>query len=97
MNNPMHQYMLEATQLVSSLAEKSLGVMVDAMMCMSQQCALARKFWAALGGVLPASHPSLLVSTGEATPGVLCASLGSSVQERHEHTGESSVKGHKDD
>ncbi|KAK4826148.1 hypothetical protein QYF61_005721 [Mycteria americana] len=41
MNKPMHQYMLRVTQLESSLAEKALGVMVDATLNISQQRALA--------------------------------------------------------
>ncbi|GAB0206125.1 mitochondrial enolase superfamily member 1 [Grus japonensis] len=39
-NDPRHQYMLRATQLESSLAEKALGVLVDTKLNMNQQCAL---------------------------------------------------------
>jgi len=42
-NNPMHQYMLRATQLESSLAEKDLGVLVDTRLNMSQKHVLAAK------------------------------------------------------
>ena len=42
-NNPMHRYMLGATQLEISLAEKGLGILVDTKLNMSQQCALAAK------------------------------------------------------
>ena len=41
--NPMHQYMLWATQLESSFAEKDLGVLVAIKLNTHQQCALAAK------------------------------------------------------
>lgn len=41
-NNPEHQYMLGATQMESSLAEKDLlYILVDTRLNFSQQCALA--------------------------------------------------------
>ncbi|KAK4821756.1 hypothetical protein QYF61_000817 [Mycteria americana] len=39
-NNPMHQYMLGATQLQNSFAENDLGFLVDTKFNRSQQCAL---------------------------------------------------------
>ncbi|GAB0183536.1 mitochondrial enolase superfamily member 1 [Grus japonensis] len=48
-NNPMHQYMLGATQLESRCAEKDLEVLVDNKLSMSQQCALVAK---AANGIL---------------------------------------------
>ena len=42
-NNPMHQYMLGAVQLESSLAEKDLGVLVDIKLAVGQQWAPAAK------------------------------------------------------
>ncbi|KAK4828911.1 hypothetical protein QYF61_001469 [Mycteria americana] len=41
--NPVHQYMLEATQVESSFAEKDLGVLVNTKFNMNQQCALVAK------------------------------------------------------
>lgn len=39
----MHQYLLGVTQLESSFIEKSLGVLVDTKLKMSQQCVFAIK------------------------------------------------------
>ncbi|PKU46006.1 hypothetical protein llap_3707 [Limosa lapponica baueri] len=75
-NNPIHQYMLAATQLESSLAEKDLGVLVDTKLNMSQKGALgAKKENVILDCVRQSSASrSPLLSTGEATLGVLCCS-----------------------
>ena len=40
-NNPRHQYMLGATHLESSFAEKDLRILVDKKLTWIQQCALA--------------------------------------------------------
>ena len=49
-NNPKQQYMLRATQLEKSLAEKDLGVLVDTELNMSHQCDLdARRTNGTLG------------------------------------------------
>ncbi|KAK4828615.1 hypothetical protein QYF61_000067 [Mycteria americana] len=100
----MHQYMVGATQLGSSLAEKDLGVLVDTKLNMSQQCAfVANKANGILGcirrSVASGSREMILplLSSVKAASGVLCPVLSSSVQERYRHTGESPIAGHKDD
>ncbi|KAK4832897.1 LOW QUALITY PROTEIN: hypothetical protein QYF61_026447 [Mycteria americana] len=101
-NDPRHQHRLGANQLESSLAEKDLGVL-DTRLNMSQYCALAAKkangiLGCIRGSVASRSREGILpLCSALATPGVLCPVLGSPVQERHGHTGESPAKGHEDD
>lgn len=74
----MHQYMLWANWLGSSLAEKDLGVLVDTKLSVSQQCALATKNANSLLGCIRKnivsrsrkSDYSPLFSPGETTSGV---------------------------
>ena len=53
-NNPRHRYMLGATQLEGSLADKDMGVLVVTKLNKSQQHALVS--WAALDKALPAGQ-----------------------------------------
>ncbi|KAK4811344.1 LOW QUALITY PROTEIN: hypothetical protein QYF61_027573, partial [Mycteria americana] len=97
-NNPMHQYMLGADQLESSLAEKALGVLLLSKLTMSQQCAIVAKKANGILGCIRQSIASrsreviLLLYSALATPRLLCPVLDSPVQERHGHTGESSTR-----
>lgn len=99
-NNAMHQYMLGAIQLESSLAEKDSGVLMDTKLNMSKKHALAAKKGKWHPGLQQdrcykqdkVSDSSLLLSTDRATPGVLCLVLDSSAQERQVHTGETPMK-----
>ncbi|PKU33293.1 hypothetical protein llap_16403 [Limosa lapponica baueri] len=70
-NNPMRQYMLEADQLESSLAEKDLGVLVDTKLNMRQQCAPVAK---AANGILGCIRQSI-VSRSKEVILTLCSAL----------------------
>ena len=65
---------------------RDLGVMVDVKLDMSQHCALtAQKANHILGcgQQVQRSDPAPLLCTGEASPGVLCPDMESSVQKGH--------------
>ncbi|PKU39972.1 rna-directed dna polymerase from mobile element jockey- hypothetical protein [Limosa lapponica baueri] len=100
--NPMHQYMLGAAQLESSLAEKDPGVLMDTKLNISQCVPLLLRrlmiSWAALDKnfqQVEGRDPSPLLSPGEVTPGNLI--LGFPIQKRHGYTEESPTKAHKGD
>ncbi|GAB0177745.1 mitochondrial enolase superfamily member 1 [Grus japonensis] len=95
-NKLMHQNVLGATQLESSLAEKDVRNLVDTKLNMRWQYGLATEkvvvSWAALKYCyqVKGDDPSPLLSTGEATPGVLCPVLLSPVRERWHYSSKSS-------
>ena len=88
--------------LEETSVEKDLGVLMDDRLAMSQQCALVvRKASGILGcikrSVASRSRKAVLpICTGEATSGILCAVLGSLVQERQGSSRESTAEGCKD-
>lgn len=99
-NNFVHWLGLALT--VCSFAEKVLGILVDNKLNMSQPCALEKKVANNSPGRIQKSIASRL---GEVIPlysglvrpsGELCLVWGSSVREKHRHTGLSVAEGHKD-
>lgn len=82
MNKTMHQYMLGANKLQSSLSEKDMGVLLNNKLTVNQQCALvAKKDQQHLGWVrkkvtsdLKSDNSSFVFSTGEATS-VCCVQI----------------------
>ena len=82
-NNPRHQYLLEATHMESSFAEKDLGVLVHTKLTMSQQCALAaKKEYGILGclrqSIATKSREVIFPLYSALVRGALCPVLGSS-------------------
>lgn len=101
-NNPKHQYMLGADQLQNTFAETNSRVFGGQRVIKQVPLRQRRQQYP---GLYEKQHQQQhkegdhfpLLSTGEVLPGVQCHMLGSPVQDRHEHTEVTQVKGHKDD
>ena len=102
-SNPHYQCKLKDESIDYSPAEKSLGVLVDGNLDMSQQCALtAQKANCILSCIKRsmtrrAGEVILPLYTGEASPGVLCPDVESSVQEGHGPVGAHPEASHRND
>jgi len=102
-SNPMYQHVVGATQLQSSLAEKDVGVLVDTGLYMSQKWALAKKKANSILGCFRQNIGSrsreviLPLYSALVRPHLeSCVQLCAPRYERHGCTGESPVKGYKD-
>ncbi|GAB0180473.1 spindle and kinetochore-associated protein 3 [Grus japonensis] len=99
--NPGYTHRLGDETLETSHAERDLGVLVNSKLNVSQQCAqAARKANCILGcikhGIASRSREGIVpLCTGAASPRVLCAVLGATVQKGHKTIGEGPKEGNK--
>ena len=100
--NPHYHHKVGGVRIEYSPSGKDLGILVDAKLDMSQQCALAVQKGNSILGCIKRSVASRLrevilplYSAGETSPGVLHADMEFSVQERPVRL--LPEKGHKND
>ncbi|GAB0184565.1 mitochondrial enolase superfamily member 1 [Grus japonensis] len=100
--NSGYMYRLGNDTLETSQPERHLGVLVNSKLGMSQQCAQAARKANCILGCIKHSIASqsrevtVPLCTGAASPQVLCAVLGATVQKGHETIGECPKEGNKD-